>query len=201
MGALSGENNALAGANLTLAGGLENISDTMGDVSTLGAQNALDESGAQEALTGTIVESATTTFEQLQAASGSGFYSASGAFGGDSAGLQVYGEITFGMEGSIGGGNSQVFVTDGGPYIDATSVGSSGGIPFTGSGPATFNWNETSASGGIFDITITLSNHAEVIAEKAVVNVTYTNPGGLSGSTLPASGSGTATATLELLPI
>ncbi|MFH1799960.1 MAG: FecR domain-containing protein [Candidatus Omnitrophota bacterium] len=198
MGALSGENNVLAGDNVTLASGLNNINNNMDVVSILGAQDALNASGLENFVDETCSSTDTTTYEQLLAASGSGFYNAvGGTFGGESGDLNAYCEITFGALGSIGGGGSWVSVSDG-TWGDSTSIGSGGDIPFAGgSGPAIFTWNETGVLGGVFDITVTLSNSGGVTAENAVISVNYEK--GIDPDT-PSSGSGTATGTFETPP-
>lgn len=73
MGDLSGENNALTGANTLLLGGLENFSDSLSDVSVIGAQDARDQSGA-------VNPNGTTRVSDLSGLSGSYSYSGSGSF-------------------------------------------------------------------------------------------------------------------------
>jgi len=188
MGALSGENNVLAGDNVTLVGGLNNIGNSMNDVSVLGAQNAANNNGG-------AVPDGTTTYEQLRAASGSGHYAGSGSYsGGGGAYMSAQANIVFGPGGSLGGGSSYVYVNDG-TYYDSTDISGGSGAQFTGSGPASFSWNTTSSTGGIFDITATLSNADGVTAEQASVQVTYST--GSCTAACPASGSGVATATLS----
>ena len=112
--------------------------------------------------------------------------------------MTVQGNIIFGPSGSIGGGNSFISISQ--PFStttlsDNTSVGGGTGTSFAGkSGPATdLSWHETGA-GGNFDFTVALSNSGGVVAQNAVVNVTYTNTG---GTAYPTSGSGTVSATLS----
>ena len=190
MGALSGENKVIAGDNVTLVSGLDNISSSMNDVSIVGAQNAANNSAG-------AVPNGTTTYEQLQAASGSGHYANNGTYSGGGS-ITVQGNIIFGPSGSIGGGNSYISISQS-TRFDSTSIAGGSGTSFAGrSGPATdLSWHETSA-GGTFDFTVALSNSSGVVAQNAVVNVTYTNTG---GGTYPTSGSGTVTATLSPGPV
>jgi hypothetical protein len=192
MGALSGENNVVAGDNVALAGGLNNLNNNLNAVSIVGAQDALNASGGGAAPNGT------TTYEQLQSASGSGHYSANNGTYSGGGSMTVQGNIIFGPSGSIGGGNSFISISQ--PFStttlsDNTSVGGGTGTSFAGkSGPATdLSWHETGA-GGNFDFTVALSNSGGVVAQNAVVNVTYTNTG---GTAYPTSGSGTVSATLS----
>jgi len=191
MGALSGENKVIAGDNVTLVSGLDNISSSMNDVSIVGAQNAASSSA------GGAVPNGTTTYEQLQSASGSGHYSNSGTYSGGGT-LYVQGNIVFGPSGSIGGGNSYISISQS-TRFDSTSIAGGSGTSFAGqSGPATnLSWHETT-TGGNFDFTVALSNSGGVVAQNAVVNVTYTNTG---GATYPTSGNGTVTATLSPGPV
>ena len=193
MGALSGENNVVAGDNVTLAGGLNNLNNNLNAVSIVGAQDALNASGG-----GGAAPNGTTTYEQLQSASGSGHYSANNGTYSGGGSMTVQGNIIFGPSGSIGGGNSFISISQ--PFStttrsDNTSVGGGTGTSFAGkSGPATdLSWHETGA-GGNFDFTVALSNSGGVVAQNAVVNVTYTNT---SGTAYPTSGSGTVSATLS----
>jgi len=189
MGGLSGENNVLAGENVTLVNGLDNIGDTMDAVSTKGAQDALNASGG-------AVTDGTTTYEQLRAEARTGtyHYSGYGSFLSNPTGLFAQCDIIFGPNGNIGSGNSQISVNDG-TYSETTTPGSGDGISFAGgSGPATFTWDEIQGgTGSRFVTTVTLSNSGGVTAENAVVNVTYV-PGGTG---LPSAGSGTATGSLS----
>ncbi|MFH1208795.1 MAG: FecR domain-containing protein [Candidatus Omnitrophota bacterium] len=186
MGALSGEDKAVTGNNVALVSGLDNVSNSMNDVSILGAQNAANDIGS-------TMPNGTTTYEQLQATSGSGHYANSGTYSGGGS-LFVQGNIVFGPSGSIGSGNSYISISQS-TRFDSTSIAGGGGTSFAGrSGPTTdLSWHETS-SGGNFDFTVALSNNGGVVAQNAVVNVTYTNTG---GSTYPTSGSGTVSATLS----
>ena len=192
MGALSGENKVVTGDNVTLAGGLNNLNNNMNDVSTKGAQDALNAAGG-----GGAVPNGTTTYEQLQTASGSGHYANSGSYSGGGS-ITVQGNIIFGPSGSIGGGNSFISISQS-TRFDSTSIAGGSGTSFAGqSGPATnLSWHETT-TGGNFDFTVALSNSGGVVAQNAVVNVTYTNTG---GATYPTSGNGTVTATLSPGPV
>ncbi len=186
MGDLSGENNALTGANTLLLGGLENFSDNLNDISDKMAQDIAGQSGATPE-----AECATTTYEQLRAATGSGSYDVSGVFGTNGS-LTGFCEIVFGSSGEIGGGSSYITVSEGG-YTDST-IGAPTATSFSGSGPASFSWTGVQGSGGLFDITVTLSNNCDITAESLKVDVVYTNAG---GSTTPPSGSGTGAGPLD----
>ncbi len=73
MGDLSGENNALVGANTLLLGGLESFSDSLNDVSVIGAQDARNQNGLGN-------PNGTTRVSDLSGLSGSYSYSGSGSF-------------------------------------------------------------------------------------------------------------------------
>jgi hypothetical protein len=193
MGALSGEDKAVTGDNVTIVSGLDNVSNSMNDITNLGAQNAANDNGG-------AAPNGTTTYEQLRADTRQGTYnySGSGTFfnqSGIAVGtLLAQANIIFGPNGSIGSGNSKVTVTGNG-YSESTTPGSGNGKSFAGgSGPATFTWNDTEiGTNSQFITTVTLSNSGGVTAQNAVVNVTY-NP---VGTSLPPAGTGTATATLS----
>jgi hypothetical protein len=195
MGALSGENKVIAGDNVALVSGLNNVSQVMNNFTTLGAQNSANNSG------GGAVPNGTTTYEQLrdETKTGTYHYSGSGTFtqtvGGLTGTLLAQANIIFGPNGSIGSGNSSVKITVS-TNTETTVPGSGGGKSFAGgSGPATFNWDDTEGgTGSRFVTTVTLSNSGGVTAQNAVVNVTYTSGGGAG---LPGSGSGTASGTLS----
>jgi len=189
MGNLSGENNALTGGNVMFLNGLGGVTDNMNDVSTKGAQDALNSGGG-----GSVASGNTTTYEQLLAATTEpSHYAGSGSYSGGSGGYTSgQANIFFGPSGYIGGLNSNISVYDG-SNTDSTSLGGSVGISFAGkSGPADFSWHETGAY-GTFDITVTLTNSEGVTAQTATANVTYTNTNGELG---PVSGTGVVTAEL-----
>ena len=197
MGGLSGETGALTGQNGAFTEGLNNLGDNLINDSN---QVAQDKTTGSEISTSNI-----TTYEQLIAATtepshyaGDGTYS----YEGGSGSIHGQANIVFGPDGSIGGGGYSFVSISAGDHNDNTSLGGEG-TSFSGkSGPTTdLSWHETTERGGIFDITATLSNSNGVIAQNAVVNVTYTNPGGTAGSILPASGNGTASGTLSSGPI
>jgi hypothetical protein len=188
MGDLSGENNALTGANTLLLGGLENFSDNLNDISDKMAQEISDQSGATPE-TGCDQ----TTYEQLRAASGSGSYAVAGIFGTNGA-LSGLCEIFFGPSGEIGGGSSYITISEGSLTDRTSTEGLPETRPFSGSGPASFSWDDVEGNGGgTFDITVTLSNSGGTTAENLKVEVVYTT--GNTGT--PASGNGTGTGPLD----
>ena len=187
-GSLSGEKMVIAGNNASTVNTLATVTQSFVDNTTKAAQDQASGGGG-------VAPNGTTTYEQLRAATGSGHYSNDGTYSSSGYSTQAAGNIVFGPSGSLGGGNSYVSISNG-TYTDSTDI-SGTGAGFTGSGPASFHWNDTVSSGGVFDITATLSNSDGVTAQNAVVTITYTNPGGPSGTTLPPSGTGTVSGTLS----
>ena len=193
MGALSGENKVITGDNVTLAGGLGNVGDTMNAVSILGAQNARNSAG------GGAVTDGPANFGQLKSVSGEGHYSGSGTFNGYSGGIYAQCDIIFGPNGSVGGMNALVSVYDG-TINDSTQKGATSANFGPDSDKAVFTWTDVEGTSGttgnknFTKIQLTVSNSGGQIGQQATVTVNYNNAA--------YSGTGTVSTTLSpgLLP-
>ncbi len=201
MGALSGENKVIVGNNVMFMGGINNINNALNAVSVLGAQNARNESG------GGAVPNGQTTYEQLRAAPraplGPYHYSGSTTYAGGSA--TVYGQIdiTFGQGGQIGTGNSYVEISQTGRAYSASTSFYTDPKGFTGSGPASFSWSDSSSGHWNLTVDVTLSNGGGDVASQATAVVKLVNTESPSPTDYPDStpaGGATITGTISSGP-
>jgi hypothetical protein len=184
----SGQGTFMTGENSNTAQGLNVLSDTNNETSTTAAQDAAADNES--------VANGITTIEQLSRIStgifhyfGTGTYNPSGGSAGT---MKAWCDIDFGSK-TIGGGNSRVEISDSYGRSDQTQSGEQQGKSFANmSGPAVFTWTNAQGNYGTFDkIDLTLFNSGGVAAQKATVNVNYTQDMN-AGPYGPGTGSGSA---------
>ncbi|MFH1800017.1 MAG: FecR domain-containing protein [Candidatus Omnitrophota bacterium] len=182
---LSGEGGVITEENSNISGGVTEISNSLGDDSTKGAQDTA--SGATS-----VADGISKIVDLARITTGIFYYSAYGSYPGVGGYASGQLEINFGTR-TIGSGNSNLYVTDGTNW-DETSSFSGGAKSFdqaVGGGPnAVYDWSGTPGdNGGTFTtLQVTLSNVGGEVAHHATVDYSYSQ-----GGTGPISGSGSAT--------
>ena len=176
----SGQGTFMTGEASDVAGGLGSLTDSNNDASTTAAQDAASNNS-------TIADGVSTIQNLTTITTGEYHYSGTGAWGGQSDGLNFKCDINFGSK-TIGGGYSKVSVSEG-DYSDQMLLSEKSYANMNGN--AIFKWSGAGQSYGTFsNVAVTLSNSSGVVADQATVNVDYKQIG--EGS---VSGTGTAEGT------